>query len=265
MSEQANRESVRIQQEVTSGMKSKLTLYSDLIVGKRGFWALIKYELIMLFCSRTPGALGLFLRARLYPCLFRRCGRNVNFGTNVVVRNPNKIELGDNVIIDDNCLLDAKGRANNGITIEDGVFVGRNSILSCKNGDIILRAGVNIGFNCEVFSGSRVEVGPGVLMAAYSYLIGGDHEADATDVSVTEQGSTSHGILVEDGAWLGAGCLVRDGVKIGGHAIIGAGAVVTRDIPEYAITAGVPARVLRDRREPKADQVSRERTQGTQR
>ncbi len=251
--QQANKESVRIQQEVASGMKSKIALYSDLIVGKRGLGALIKYELIMLFCSRTPGALGLFLRDRLYPCLFRSCGRGVHFGTNVVLRNPNKIDVGDNVIIDDNCLLDAKGRKNNGITIEDGVFVGRNSILSCKNGDIVLHKNVNIGFNCEIFSGSRVEVGEGVLMAAYSYLIGGDHDADDAGVSVTEQGSTSHGITVGEGAWLGAAALVRDGVKIGGHAIIGAGAVVTHDVPEYSVAAGVPARVLRDRREPRAD------------
>lgn len=249
MRDQANKESVRIQQEVTAGTKSKLTLYADLIVGKRGLGALIKYELIMLSCSRTLGALGLFLRSKLYPFLFRSCGRNVNFGANVVVRNPNKIDIGDNVIIDDNCLLDAKGRRNNGITIEDGVFVGRNSILSCKNGDIIIRQNANIGFNCEIFSGRRVEVGEGVLMAAYGYLIGGDHDADASDVSVTEQGSTSHGIMVEPGAWLGAAALVRDGVNIGSHAIVGAGAVVTHDVPEYAVAAGVPARVLRDRRD----------------
>lgn len=253
MSNEANKESVRIQQEVTSGMKSKLTLYADLIVGKRGLGALLKYELIMLFCSSTSGALGLFLRSKLYPCLFKACGRNVNFGANVVVRNPNKIELGDNVIIDDNCLLDAKGQRNHGITIGDGVFVGRNSILSCKNGDIILHKNVNIGFNCEIFSGSRVEVGEGVLMAAYSYLIGGDHDSGEVGVSVTEQGSTSRGITIEDGAWLGAAALVRDGVAVGAHAIIGAGAVVTHAIPEYAVAAGVPARVLRDRREAKTD------------
>jgi acetyltransferase-like isoleucine patch superfamily enzyme len=249
MTDEANKESVRIQQEVASGTKSKLTLYSDLIIGKRGLGALMKYELIMLFCSRTPGALGLFLRSRIYPCLFRKCGRNVHFGTNVVLRNPNKIEIGDNVIIDDNCLLDAKGRCNNGITIEDGAFIGRNSILSCKNGDIILRKKANIGFNCEIFSGSRVEVGEGVLMAAYGYLIGGDHDSGDVEVSVTEQGSTSQGIVVGEGSWLGAAALVRDGVKVGAHAIIGAGAVVTHDVADYAVAAGVPARVLRDRRE----------------
>ena len=61
------------------------------------------------------------------------------FGQNVVLRHPHKIRIGDNVVIDDNCLIDAKGDANRGITIGSGVFIGRNTILSCKNGDIDAR------------------------------------------------------------------------------------------------------------------------------
>ena len=56
------------------------------------------------------------------------------------------------------------------------MFIGRNTILSCKNGDIELGDGANIGFNCELFSASRVTIGANVLMAAYSYVIGGDHD-----------------------------------------------------------------------------------------
>ena len=73
-----------------------------------------------------------------------------------MLRHPHKIRIGDNVVIDDNCLIDAKGDANRGITIGSGVFVGRNTILSCKNGDIELGDGANVGFNCEIFSASRV-------------------------------------------------------------------------------------------------------------
>ena len=50
--------------------------------------------------------------------------------------------------------------------------------------------------------------------------------------------------------------LTTDGVTIGAHSIVGAGAVVTRDVPAYAVSAGVPAKVLRDRREPKSVAVS---------
>ena len=109
--------------------------------------------------NRVPGALGLVLRKMLYPRLLGACGRNVVFGQNVVLRHPHKIRIGDNVVIDDNCLLDAKGDRNGGIAIGDGVFVGRNSILSCKDGDITLDDGANIGFNCEIFSASHVRIG----------------------------------------------------------------------------------------------------------
>ena len=135
--------------------------YSQLVVGKPGWAALLKHELVVLLAQAAPGALGLALRKWLYPWLLGSCGRNVVFGQNVVLRHPHKIRIGDRVVIDDNCLLDAKGEANTGITIGSGVFVGRNTILSCKNGDIELADEANIGFNCEIFSASRVRVGRG--------------------------------------------------------------------------------------------------------
>ena len=101
----------------------------------------------MLVAQPVPGALGLALRKTLYPWLLGSCGRNVVFGQNVVLRHPHKIHIGDNVVIDDQCLLDAKGESNQASRIGNGVFVGRNTILSCKNGDIMLDDGVNLGFN----------------------------------------------------------------------------------------------------------------------
>ena len=145
----------------------------------------------------------MLLRSKLYPRLLGKCGRNVTFGSNVVLRHPHKIRIGDNVVIDDNCCLDAKGSDNEGITIGSGVFVGRNTILSCKNGDIILDDKANIGFNAEIFAASRVRVGKSVLVAAYCYLVGGDHLYDRIDIPVLDQGRTARGIEVDDNAWLG--------------------------------------------------------------
>jgi len=244
-------ESVRIQQEMGRPGKSKLDGYRDLIIGQPGLWPLVKYELVMLFCSIVPGALGLFLRSVFYPCLLGSCGKNVNFGANVILRHPHKIKIGDNVIIDDNCLLDAKGRDNEGITIGAGVYVGRNSILSCKNGDIFLRDRVNIGFNSEVFSGSRVEIGSDTLVAAYCYFVGGDHAVENAEAALTEQGSRSLGITIGANCWFGAGAIVLDGIRVGANAIVGAGAVVTKDVSDYAVTVGVPAKQIRDRRNQK--------------
>ena len=125
-----------------------------------------------------------------------------------MLRHAHKIHIGSNVAIDDNCLLDAKGESNRGITIGDGVFIGRNTILSCKNGDIDVSHGANIGFNCEIFSASRVTVGANVLVAAYSYVIGGDHDFSDPSAAVLDQRRTSSGVTIGDGAWMGAGAKI---------------------------------------------------------
>jgi len=239
-----------IQRELFNERRSSADKYRELVIGQPGWWPLIRFELVMLLASTVPGALGLLLRSKLYPLVLGRVGRNVVFGQHVTLRHPHKIQIGDNVVIDDQCCLDAKGTDNRGIAIGHGVFVGRNTILSCKNGDIVIGDHANIGFNCEIFSASRVTVGKSILMAAYTYLVGGDHLYDRIDIPVLEQGRTARGIEVGDGVWLGTHVVVTDGSTIGRDAIIGAGAVVVGAVPDYAIATGIPAKVQRDRRTP---------------
>ena len=241
----------RAQDDLFAAGKSSRQKYAELIVGETGWLALLRYELIVTFTQSIPGALGLALRKFCYPMLLGSCGRGVVFGQNVSLRHPRKLHIGDNVVVDDNCLLDAKGTSNRGIRIGHRVFIGRNTILSCKDGDIELSDGANIGFNCEIFSASSVRIGANALMAAYSYVIGGDHDFSDAATSVLEQPRTSAGVRIGDGAWIGAGAKILDGVSIGDHAIVGAGAVVREDVPPYAIAVGIPARVV-SKREPVA-------------
>jgi acetyltransferase-like isoleucine patch superfamily enzyme len=237
-----------IQRELFDERRSKMDKYRDLVIGRPGLGPLVLFELVVLVSSWVPGALGLFLRSKLYPIVLGAVGRNVVFGVNVTIRHPHKITIADNVVVDDNCCLDAKGTDNKGITIGEGVFVGRNTILSCKNGEIVIDDHANLGFNCEVFSASRVRVGKSVLIAAYTYLVGGDHLYDRFDIPVLEQGRTARGIDVDDNVWLGTHVVITDGSHVGRDAIIGAGAVVVGEIPAFAIATGIPARVVRDRR-----------------
>ncbi len=237
----------KAQEQLFAPGTSSRAKYADLVVGRPGLGALLKYELVVLIAQALPGALGLVLRKIMYPWLLGSCGPNVVFGQNVVLRHPHKIHIGHDVVVDDNCLLDAKGASNAGIRIGSGVFVGRNTILSCKNGDIELADGANIGFNCEVFSASRVTIGPSVLMAAYSYVIGGDHEFSDPTKPVLDQGRTSSGVTIGEGAWIGAGAKILDGATIGPHAVVGAGAVARGDVPAYAVAVGIPARVVSTR------------------
>ena len=119
----------RAQEQLFDTRRSAREKYEELVVGRRGWGALIQHEVVTLLSQSVPGALGLALRKSLYPSLLGACGRNVVFGQNVVLRHPGKIRIGDNVVIDDNCLLDAKGSGNRGITIGSGVFIGRNTFL----------------------------------------------------------------------------------------------------------------------------------------
>ena len=237
----------RAQDELFTPGRSARQKYAARVIGRSGWGALLKHELVMQLSQNVAGAIGLALRKALFPTLLGACGRNVIFGQNVVLRHAHKIRIGDNVVIDDNCLLDAKGESNGGITIGRGVFLGRNSILSCKNGDIDLGDGANIGFNCEVFSASRVSIGRDTLLAAYCYVIGGDHDFSNPSAPVIQQARRSTGVAIGAGCWLGAGAKVLDGVTIGDLAIVGAGAVVREAVPSGAIAAGVPARIIGQR------------------
>jgi acetyltransferase-like isoleucine patch superfamily enzyme len=239
----------RAQEQLFDRRRSAREKYAELVVGRTGWGPLLWHEGVILASQAVPGALGLALRKVLYPSLLGACGRNVIFGQNVVLRHPHKIRIGDDVVIDDNCLLDAKGTSNTGITIGNGVFVGRNSILSCKNGDIDLADGANIGFNCELFSASRVSIGRDTLLAAYCYVIGGDHDFSDGSQAIISQGRKSEGVSVGAGAWLGAGAKVLDGVSIGDGAVIGAAAVVRSAVPARAIAVGVPAKIVGQRGE----------------
>jgi acetyltransferase-like isoleucine patch superfamily enzyme len=237
----------KAQEQLFAPGKSSRAKYAELVVGRPGLGALLKYELIVMFAQGWPGALGLFIRKTLYPLLLGSCGRNVVFGQHVVLRHPHKIHIDEDVVIDDHCLLDAKGESNRGIRIGRRVFIGRNTILSCKNGDIDVADGANIGFNCELFSASRVTIGKNVLMAAYSYVIGGDHDFSDPSKTVLEQTRTSAGVAIGNGVWMGAGAKILDGVTIGDGAVIGAGAVVREDVPASAIAVGIPARIVGSR------------------
>ena len=234
----------RVQDQLSDRSRSAREKYVDLVVGQPGWGTLVRHEFVTLASQNIPGALGYFLRKMLYPSLLGACGRNVIFGHNVVMRHPHKIRIGDDAVIDDNCLIDAKGETNRGIEIGRGVFIGRNTILSCKNGDIDVEEGANIGFNCELFSASHVRIGRDTLLAAYCYVIGGDHDFSDASRPVLAQGRTSAGVRVGAGAWLGAGATILDGVTIGDRAIIGAAAVVRDAVPDGAIAVGVPARIV---------------------
>lgn len=233
---------------VFDSQESYLKRYQTIVVGNQGLISLLKYELIITTFGWIPGALGVFLRKHLYSHLFKPKLKNVIFGKNVDIFNPDKIRIGKNCLIGDNCLLEAK--TDGSISIGDDVSIGRGCLIRCGLGSIEIGNNTRIAAYSHISAiGATVKLGRNVLVASYCCIIG-DSSPDVSlvDVPMICQSTTdSKGIVIGEDIWLGAGVSVLDGVNIRTGSVIGAGSVVTKDIPEYSIAVGVPARVIKSR------------------
>jgi acetyltransferase-like isoleucine patch superfamily enzyme len=246
-----------IRQKLFANNKSLLEKYSELVLGKYSFWGLIKYEIITSILGPFPGALGLFLRKIFYPTLFREVGKGVVFGRNIVIRSPQNISLGNQVLIDDYSVIDARGAGDKGVVIGDQVIINRSSSIQAKLGEITIGSFTDIGMFSVVHSQGGVYIGEMVTLGGGCKISGGrfqvnrtanDEEEAAENFALREQMRFSSGpIKIKSKSILGMGAIVLDGVEIGEGCVIGAGSVVIENIPEYSVAAGSPAKVIKKR------------------
>ncbi len=234
----------KVRNATGSGGISAIKKYCALYYGNNSMGYVLKAELITLFFSGMPGALGLFFRKHLYRGLFKACGKGVVFGRNLTLRHAHKISLGHDVIIDDGVVLDAKGENNAGIMTGDGVYIGRNTIIYCKNGDITLGNRVNISSNVQLFSSNQLSIGDDTVIAAFTYaLSGGMYDYRDTTPFAAQSGMHTRGpTIIGADCWIGAHVVVVDGATMGERCVVGAGAVVTGNIPPRSLALGVPAK-----------------------
>ncbi len=208
-------------------------------------------QLILGLLSWIPSIVGIGLRAILYRLILRTRGFvAIEHGVRLV--QPANITLGRNVYLDHGVYLHA---CPYGIEIGDDTFVMHRAELHVYNFRGLPHAGIRIGKGC-IIGESNVIRGPGgvsigdnVLTAPLVQILSSNHIYDDPNRPVIDQGVTAEGITIEDGVWLGAGVIVLDGVTIGRNSVIGAGAVVTADVPPYSLAIGTPARVIKDLRD----------------
>lgn len=238
------------QTELTAESTSAVRRYQQMVIGRGGLGALLRFELLNACFGGARGAFGFWARKRFFRGLFRKAGRGLILGRDIVLRHTHRIEIGDSVAIDDGCVLDGRGHGDAvSLTIGSHSIVSRNTVLSSKDGVLRIGEGCNIGAECLFYaSHGSVAIEDKVLFAARCYIGGGRYHLDRLDVPILEQGQYFRGdTVIEQGCWLGAGAIVLDGVRIGHDSVVAAGAVVVEDIPPLSIAGGIPARVIRTR------------------
>jgi acetyltransferase-like isoleucine patch superfamily enzyme len=136
------------------------------------------------------------------------------------------------------------------ITLEGGCSLDEGVLLLCsgdrRRDKIVVRRGVYINRHAVLDAHESIEVGPGVMIGPFCYLTDADH-GTAPGLPVASQPMNIVPVAIEEDAWLGAGVTILKGVRVGRGAIVGAGSVVTEDVPPGSIVAGVPARRIGQR------------------
>lgn len=158
------------------------------------------------------------------PEQFARLGERVVFEAHVLVFHPENIEIDDDVYVGHQTIL--KGYHKNRMVIGAGSWIGQQCFFHSAGGLTI---------------GRRVGIGPGVRILTSS------HSLHSNAPVILDCPLEFRSVTIEDGADIGVSAVILPGVTIGQGAQIGAGAVVSQDIPPFAIAAGVPARVVRQR------------------
>lgn len=131
----------------------------------------------------------------------------------------NQFVLGDKSIIEDFATI------NNGV---GHVIIGQNTI---------------IGIGCVIIG--PVNVGNDVMLAQNIVVSGLNHGYVDVKIATSKQAVTCKEIIIEDEVWIGANSVITAGVRLGRHCVIGAGSVVTKDVPEFSVAVGNPAKVIK--------------------
>lgn len=129
-------------------------------------------------------------------------------------------------------------KSGKNVDIERGATFSRRTEIGNNSG---------IGVNCRLQG--EVIIGDNVMMGQDCLIYTSNHEFSRIDIPIQQQGyQAEHKVTIGNDVWIGARVIILPGVTIGNGVIVGAGAVVTKDVPDYMIVAGNPAKIIRERK-----------------
>lgn len=182
-------------------------------------------ELLALFSRyrNEEGAFESHMRRVLIRAMCKTAGHSLQSGPGVILKHPETMELGDAVFLGAQTMI--QGRYDGICRIGSHVWIGPHAYFDARH--LVIE--------------DYVGWGPGAK------VLGSSHTGDPIDVPIIATGLTIKPIVIGYGADIGTNATILPGVHVGANSIVGAGAVVTSDVPEYAVVAGVPAKVIRYR------------------
>lgn len=209
-------------------------------------WLRVKEAVVVTLVGWIPRLPGYVLRRLLYRTIVARIGK-VFIETGVQIFGANHIEIEDEVAISHDVRLEAVNQ-NSKIRLRYRVSLDRGVDINAGNCHIEIGELTSLGpYTCIAGSGD-IKIGKGCLISSHVSIYSNNHNFADTTRYILAQGITCKGIVIEDDCWLGTGVRVLDGLTIGQGSVIGAGAVVTKDIPPYSVAVGVPAKVISSRK-----------------
>jgi acetyltransferase-like isoleucine patch superfamily enzyme len=183
-------------------------------------------ELHALFARHSSGesSTDYLMRRVVLRAMCKSAGHGLQVGPNVVLKHPETMEFGNAVFIGAQAMI--QGRYDGTCKVGNHVWIGPQAYFDAR------------ALSLEDYVGW----GPGAK------VLGSSHSAEPIDVPIISTALIIKPVVVGFGADIGMNASILPGVTVGAHAIVGAGSVATHDVPEYAIVAGVPARILRSRK-----------------
>lgn len=190
-------------------------------------------ELIHAYWSRRLGLLG--TQADIQP------GAHFEY--------PGRIKIGRRCRIARHALLRANTRAETAIRVGDGMSIQENALINTNQGKVVIGDDCWLGPHSLIYGNGGVTIGNHVMIASHCVINTVSHNAGRLDIPMSQQGIHTAPVIIEDDVWVGIRAVILQGVRVGRGSIIGAGAMVTRDVPPGCVVAGVPARIIRERKD----------------
>lgn len=193
----------------------------------------------------------MLVRGLFYKIFLKNSKGMLFIGRKVRIKNKRMISFNGSATIEDGCFIQALSK--DGVTVGNNFSLGKNSIIECTGvirelgESLIIGDNVGIAANAFIAMRGRVEIGSNTIFGPNVSIHAENHNFEDCSRPIKLQGDTRKGIKIGEDCWIGSKAVILDGVNIGNHSIVAAGAVVTKDVPDYAIVGGVPAKIIKMR------------------